>query len=80
MNAVVRDEGRERQGKAAIREWMEEVNKKYQPTVEVSDVGETDDRTIVTGRVAGNFPGSPVDLRYAFTLAGAKIARLDISP
>jgi uncharacterized protein (TIGR02246 family) len=79
-DAVVRDEGRERQGNAAIREWMEEVSKKYRPTVDVIDVGETDDQTIVTGRVAGNFPGSPVELRYAFTLAGEKIARLEIRP
>jgi uncharacterized protein (TIGR02246 family) len=79
-DAVVRDEGRERQGNAAIREWMEEVSEKYRPTVDVIDVGQTDDQTIVTGRVAGNFPGSPVDLRYTFTLAGEKIARLEIRP
>ena len=54
------------------------MSKKYRPTVEVIDVAETDDRTIVTGRVSGNFPGSPINLRYAFTLAGDKIARLEI--
>ena len=59
---------------------MEEVSKKYRPTVDVISVAEKDDKTIVTGRVAGDFPGSPVDLRYAFTLAGEKIARLDIRP
>jgi uncharacterized protein (TIGR02246 family) len=79
-DAVVRDEGRERQGNAAIREWMEEVSKKYRPTVDVISVAEKDDKTIVTGRVAGDFPGSPVGLRYAFTLAGEKIARLEIRP
>jgi len=57
---------------------MEEVSKKYRPTVDVIDVGQMDDQTIVTGRVAGNFPGSPVDLRYTFILAGEKIARLEI--
>ncbi|PYM74471.1 MAG: hypothetical protein DME10_06420 [Candidatus Rokuibacteriota bacterium] len=36
-------------------------------------------KTIVTGRVSGNFPNSPVELRYAFTLAGGKIARLEIA-
>jgi uncharacterized protein (TIGR02246 family) len=79
-DAVVGDEGRERQGNMAIRGWMEEVCEKYRPTVDVIDVAETDDGTIVTGRVAGNFPGSPVELRYAFTLAGEKIARLEILP
>jgi hypothetical protein len=33
---------------------------------------------MVTGLVCGNFPNSPVELRYAFTLAGEKIARLEI--
>jgi hypothetical protein len=77
---AVRDEGRERRGIAGIREWMEEVSEKYRPAVEVIDIAEMDDKTIVTGRVAGNFPGSPVELRYAFTLAGEKIARLEIRP
>jgi ketosteroid isomerase-like protein len=77
-DAVVRDEGRERQGTAAIRDWKEEVSKKYRPTVDVVDVTESGDQAIVTGRVAGDFPGSPVQLRYAFTLAGDKIVRLEI--
>jgi hypothetical protein len=34
----------------------------------------------VTGRVTGDFPGSPVDLQYRFTLEGDKIARLEIAP
>jgi uncharacterized protein (TIGR02246 family) len=79
-DAVVLDEGRERQGVAAIREWMQEVSAKYRPTVEVVGVAQADDKTIVTGRVTGDFPGSPVELRYAFTLAGDKIARLEIRP
>ena len=79
-DAVVQDEGRDRRGNAAIRAWMEEVSAKYRPTVDVIDIAETDDKTIVTGRVSGDFPGSPVDLRYTFTLAGAKIARLEIRP
>jgi hypothetical protein len=78
-DAVVWDEGRERQGIAVIREWAEEVSKKYQPTVKIIDVAETNARTIVTGRVSGNFPGSPIDLRYVFALHGKKIARLEIS-
>jgi uncharacterized protein (TIGR02246 family) len=79
-DAVVRDEGREWQGIAAIREWKEEVSSKYWLTVDVLDVAAADDKTIVTGRVSGNFPGSPVELRFTFTLAGEKIARLEIRP
>ncbi len=79
-DAIVIDEGRERKGLADIRAWKEEVTRKYRATVQVIAVAKTDGKTIVTGRVSGNFPGSPVDLRYAFTLRGDKIARLEIVP
>jgi ketosteroid isomerase-like protein len=78
-DAVVRDEGQTRQGLTAIREWVEEVSRKYRPTVEVLDAVETDGKTIVRGRVSGDFPGSPIELRYAFVLEGEKIGRLEIS-
>lgn len=78
--ATVQDEGQERSGAAAIREWMEETTSKYRPTVEVIDVAETDSQTVVTGRVSGTFPGSPVDLRHFVTLADGKISRLEIHP
>lgn len=78
-DAVVRDEGRNRQGIAAIRQWAMEVSKKYHPRIEALDVAQTDGKTILSGRVSGDFPGSPIDLRYVFTLNGGKIGRLEIS-
>ncbi len=78
-SAVVRDEGQNRQGVAAIRRWAVEVHMKYRPTVESLDVAQVDGRTILTGRVSGDFPGSPIELHYAFTLNGEKIERLEIS-
>lgn len=77
--AVVHDEKQERQGIAAIRRWAEEVSEKYHPTVEALDVTEMNGRTILIGRLAGNFPGSPIELRYTFTLNGGKIERLEIT-
>ena len=76
-DAVVRDEGRDW---TAIREWSEEVSRKYHPIVSVLGVAEAGGKTIVTGRVSGNFPGSPIELRHIFTLEGDKIARLEIVP
>jgi hypothetical protein len=35
---------------------------------------------IVTSRLTGNFPGSPVSLRFCFGLEGDKIASLEIAP
>jgi hypothetical protein len=55
------------------------MSEKYRPTVEVLGVAERDGRTIVTGRISGNFPGSPVELRYSFTVTGGRIARLEIA-
>jgi hypothetical protein len=77
--ATVKDEAQERRGLAAIREWIEETTRKYGVTIAVIDVAETTGNTTVTGRVSGNFPGSPVELCYAFILDGEKIARLEIS-
>ena len=77
--AVVKDEGQERRGLAAVRQWMEETTSKYLPVVEVIGAVEAASSVTVTGKVSGNFPGSPVELHYAFTLDGGKIARLEIS-
>jgi hypothetical protein len=35
---------------------------------------------VVTARVTGDFPGSPVELRYGFALEGNRITRLEITP
>jgi hypothetical protein len=78
-HAVVHDEKQDRQGIAAIREWAEEVSAKYRPIVEVLDVTRTAGTTVLAGRVSGNFPNSPLELRYAFTLDGGKIERLEIA-
>jgi hypothetical protein len=36
------------------------------------------DKTIVTNRLTGNFPGSPIELQFVFRLEGNKIASLEI--
>jgi len=36
------------------------------------------DRTVVTAHVTGDFPGSPIDLRYRFKLVDRQIAGLEI--
>ena len=78
-SAVVRDERQSRHGIAAIRQWATEVGRKYSPTVEVLEVEQAADKTSLTARVSGDFPGSPIDLRYVFTLTGGKIECLEIS-
>jgi hypothetical protein len=77
-DAVVRDEGQTIQGLAAIKQWKAETKKKYQHTIEPLASVQKDDKTIVTNRLIGTFPGSPIELEFVFTLAGNKIASLEI--
>jgi len=79
-NAVVKDEGHVHKGRAAIKKWKADASKKYQYTSEPFACEEKDGKTIVTSRLTGNFPGSPVDLRFVFELEGDKIAALGIIP
>jgi hypothetical protein len=58
---------------------MEQTTSKYRVTLEVKQIEGIDDRLIVSGLVFGDFPGSPGMLRYAFSLSGSKIARLEIA-
>lgn len=78
-DATVRDEARTMQGLAAIEQWRVAAKKKYQHTVEPLDATERDGNTVVTVKVSGNFPGSPVNLQYVFGLKSGKIASLEIS-
>lgn len=78
-SAVVKDEGNTYRGLAAIRQWKTDSTKKYTYTSEPLRAEERDGKTVVTCRVTGNFPGSPVDLRYFFGLDGEKIAFLEIT-
>lgn len=79
-NAVVRDEGRVHAGRAAIQEWKERSAAKYRYTAEPFKAEAIGGKTVVTSHLVGNFPGSPVDLRYFFELDGDKIASLEIIP
>jgi hypothetical protein len=76
--ATVRDEGRSYQGLAAIREWMTEAKKKYSHTIEPLELADLDGRTVLTARLTGNFPGSPLTADFTFILAGGKIVSLEI--
>jgi hypothetical protein len=79
-NAVVKDEGHTYKGRAAIKQWRTDTSAKYQYTSEPFTCQQEGGRTVVTSRLTGNFPGSPVDLRYFFKLEGDKIASLEIVP
>jgi hypothetical protein len=79
-HAVVQDEGHTYTGRAAIKQWKADASAKYQYTSELLGCERKDGKVIVTSRLTGNFPGSPVDLRFFFGLEGDKIASLEIVP
>ena len=79
-NAVVKDEGHTHLGRAAIRQWKTEASATYQYTCEPSACEQRGGKVVVTCRLTGNVPGSPVDLRFFFELEGDKIASLEIIP
>jgi hypothetical protein len=79
-DAVVKDEGHTHKGRAAIKQWKTDVSAKYKYTCGPLACAETDGQTVVTCHLVGNFPGSPVDLRFFFKLEGERIASLEVIP
>lgn len=79
-DAVVTDEGKTHRGRAGIEAWKAAASTDYRYTSTPIAVHDDGDHVVVTGHVAGDFPGSPIDLRYLFTIAGDEIAALEIKP
>ena len=77
-DGVVHDEGGAFTGRAAIEQWNTTARAKYHHTVVPLGATERDGAIVVIGRVSGQFPGSPVELRHGFRLDGEKIASLEI--
>ncbi|AZO53839.1 MAG: nuclear transport factor 2 family protein [Mesorhizobium sp.] len=78
-DARVHDENEDIVGSAAIRAWKEKTVAKYKVAAEPLDMHREPDRTIVSARVSGTFPGSPVVLTYRFGLDGqGRISALEI--
>jgi hypothetical protein len=80
-DAVVQDEGHEHHGPAAIRAWIEEAHRKYQPMFEPNSYKEEDGGAVcvISGIVSGNFEGSPLELNHRLEIADGKIAGLRIT-
>jgi SnoaL-like domain len=79
-DAVVKDEGNAYRGRVAIRQWKADVSTRYQYVSEPLACEQKDGKVVVTCRLTGNFPGSPLNLRFFFELEGDKVASLEIIP
>jgi len=78
-NAVVVDENHTYTGRQEIRRWKESATARYKYSSKPIASEGVDGKTVVTSRLTGDFPGSPVDLRYVFELDGDRIASLEIT-
>jgi hypothetical protein len=78
QDARVQDENHDHVGRDAIRAWVADTTQKYQPKNEVLRVIETNGTYVATSRVSGNFPGSPAELDFTFTVRDEKIGTLSI--
>ena len=78
-NGIVRDKGYTHRGRDAIRAWMADEAQQYSYTVEPFLIATANGKTQVTAHAVGDFPGSPIDLRFFFVLANDTVAELEIT-
>lgn len=77
--ARVKDEGHTHTGRRAIQEWKAAAAARYRYTVAPLALHQEEEVQVVRAHVAGDFPGSPVDLQYRFCLERGLIASLEIT-
>jgi hypothetical protein len=65
-------------GIGAIEQWNTQAKATYHDTVEPLTVDAQHSEILVIGKVAGDFPGSPINLQHIFRIAGDKIVPLEI--
>jgi ketosteroid isomerase-like protein len=77
-DAVVEDEGETHQGLDEVRAWKQATEERFRYSIGPTELEHRDGQTIVTATLAGNFPGSPVELKYDFTIIDEAITGLSI--
>lgn len=78
-DGIVKDKGHMHRGRDGIRAWMADEAQQYSYTVEPFLIAIENGKTQVTAHAVGDFPGSPIDLRFLFALANDKVAELEIT-
>lgn len=78
-NAKVFDEGETHQGHDEIKRWIGDANAKYNTVMEAIGYKESSSGGILTAKVSGTFPGSPVTLTYHLKFEKGLISSLKIT-
>ena len=76
---VVKDKRQSHTGRDAIKAWKVESSNLYTYTNDPFSVELVDGVQVVCSHTAGNFPGSPIDLKLLFRLERGLIASLEIT-
>lgn len=79
-SGVVLDEHKRHTGKAEIAEWKEDASRRFSYTAKPNSISKVGEYYIVRTHVEGDFPASPIILRYIFELEADKIASLEVLP
>jgi nuclear transport factor 2 (NTF2) superfamily protein len=79
-DATVADERTLHRGRDEIEAWAHETGARYQAIIEPIHLREAAGRHRLQAKVRGNFPGSPITLRFDFRLVSAGIESLEIGP
>ena len=82
QDAVVFDLGEDTEirGVEPIKAWLQSTTSKYKLTNELREATTEGDDTVLQVIASGDFPGSPYEFAYRFTLAGGRISAVTINP
>ena len=75
-NAVAFDEGKTHNGRKEIETWIADSNERYKATIRPVGYEENETESILIAETSGNFPGSPIVLKYHLVIAGGLIQSL----
>lgn len=77
-NAIVFDEGVKVSGHTAIEKWFIRTRNEYKFKTDPIKIKENGDLVVLTAKVSGQFPNSPVTLDYFFKIQSDKIQSLEV--
>lgn len=77
--ATVYDEGEVLEGHSSISKWFLSTRAKYNFTTEPIAISKNGEDVILSAKVFGSFPNSPVILKYNFKLSKEKILNVKIA-
>ena len=77
--AVVFDEGKTHNGRKEIERWIADSNERYKATITPIGFEEKENESLLKAETSGNFPGSPIVLRYHLEIVDELIQSLKVT-